>query len=189
MLAREVSVLAGSDQNLRQFHQRSHVNARRTDCHLCARDGIEHPVGHEQKNVVRILDLYELTVRSSRYVVNSNLASETRMPRIMDFQLLSDMGRMNGRSPHTARSPAGFALNGALTCLPISGRSWELQHDTASTLIRLSALYYAVSPSYRGVEQIRHRYKYRSDHAVVKVDSKRPKALGTCPYGDSVQWC
>ena len=98
MLAPEVSVLAGSDQNLRQFYQRSHVNARRTDCHLCARDGIEHPVGHEQKNAVWILDLYELTVRSSRYVMNNNLASKTRMPRIMDFQFLSDMGRMNGRT-------------------------------------------------------------------------------------------
>jgi hypothetical protein len=103
MLAPEVSVLAGSDQNLRQFYQRSHVNARRTDCHLCARDGIEHPVGHEQKNAVWILDLYELTVRSSRYVMNNNLASKTRMPRIMDFQFLSDMGRMNGRSQPITR--------------------------------------------------------------------------------------
>ena len=98
MLAREVSVLAASDQNLRQFNQRSHVNARRTDCHPCARDGIDHPAGHEQKNAIRIPHVYELAVRSSRYVVNNNLASKTRVPRIMDFQLLPDMGRMNGRS-------------------------------------------------------------------------------------------
>jgi hypothetical protein len=98
MSAREVSVLAGSNQNLRQFYQRGRVNTRRTDRHLCARDGIEHPAGHEQKNAVRIPHLHELAVRSSRYVVNNNLASETRMPRIMDFQLLPDMGRMNGRS-------------------------------------------------------------------------------------------
>ena len=98
MLAREVSVLAGSDQNLRQFYQRGHVNAWRTDCHLSARDGIEHPAGHEQKNAVRIPHVYELAVRSSRYVVNNNFTSKTRMPRIMDFQLLPDMGRMNGRS-------------------------------------------------------------------------------------------
>jgi hypothetical protein len=98
MLAQEVSVLAGSDQNLRQFYQRSHVNARRTDCHLCARDGIEHPVGHEQKNAGRIPHLYELAVRSPVNVVNNNLASKTRMPWIVDFQLLPDMGRMNGQS-------------------------------------------------------------------------------------------
>ena len=110
MLAREVSVLAGSAQNLRQFYQRSHVNARRTDCHLCARDGIEHPAGHEQKNAVRIPDLYELAVRSSRYVMDNDLASKTRMPRIMDFQILSDMGRMDGRSSPSARSVAAHAV-------------------------------------------------------------------------------
>ena len=114
-LAREVSVLAASDQNLRQFNQRSHVNARRTDCHLCAHDGIDHPAGHEQKNAGRIPHVYELAVRSSRYVVNNNLAPKTRVPRIMDFQLLPDMGRMNGRSSPSARSVAAHAVPMAAT--------------------------------------------------------------------------
>jgi len=98
ILAREVSVPAGSDQRLYQFYQRRHINAWRADCHLCARDRVEHPASDEQQNAGRIPHLYELAVRSPGNVVNNNLASKPRMPRIVDFQLLPDVGRMNGQS-------------------------------------------------------------------------------------------
>lgn len=98
LLAREFSVFSGSGQNLRQFYQRGYVNAPRTRCHLCAREGIEHPAGNNQNNAFRIPHLYEFAVRSSRDAAYNNLTSKAWMPRIMDFQLLPDMGRMNGHS-------------------------------------------------------------------------------------------
>jgi hypothetical protein len=98
MLAREVSTVAGPIQNLSEFNQCRHINARRTNRHLRARDRVEHPAEDEQKHAVWIPHVHELAVCSSVYAVDHNLASITRMPRVMDLRLLPDMGRMNGQS-------------------------------------------------------------------------------------------
>lgn len=101
MLAREVSALASPNQNFSQFNQCRHINARCTNRHLRARDRVEHPAKDEQKNTVWIPYVHELPVRSSVYAMDHNLASIARMPRVMDLQLLPNMGRMNGQSRWT----------------------------------------------------------------------------------------
>jgi hypothetical protein len=82
---------------LLQFQQRRQINARRAHHHLRTRDRIEHPAGDGDDDACRPLHLHKLARCSLLYAPNKNLAPEIGMPRVMDFQLLRDMGRMNGR--------------------------------------------------------------------------------------------
>jgi hypothetical protein len=101
-----------------------------------ALDRIEHPASDEQQNADRIPHLYELAVRSPRNVVNHSLASKTRIPRIMDFQLLPDMGRMNGQWPRIARSLVVFDPTGARICSLLFGRLLVPPRVAVSTPIK-----------------------------------------------------
>jgi hypothetical protein len=81
---------------LLQYQQRRQINARRAHHHLRTRDRIEHPAGDGDDDACRPLHLHKLARCSLLYAPNKNLAPETGVPRVMDFQLLTDMGRMNG---------------------------------------------------------------------------------------------
>jgi hypothetical protein len=80
---------------LLQFQQRRQIDAWRAHHHLRTRDRVEHPAGYGDGDA-RSLHLQKLAGCSLLYASNKNLAPETGMPRVMDFQLLTDMGRMNG---------------------------------------------------------------------------------------------
>ena len=54
----------------------------------------------------------------------------------MDFQLLPDMGRMNGQWPLIARSLVVFDPTGALICSLLLGRLLVPLHVAASTPIK-----------------------------------------------------
>jgi hypothetical protein len=79
-----------------QLDECCRIDARRADCQPRANHGIEHPTGDGYHDAGRPLHLKELARRSLLYPTHSNLAAEIRVPPIMDFQLLPDMGRMNG---------------------------------------------------------------------------------------------
>ena len=64
--------------------------------HRGANDGIEHPVSDGNNHARRTHDAQKSTRRSLRYAPDDDLAAKIGMPAVMDFQLLPDMGRMNG---------------------------------------------------------------------------------------------
>ena len=72
------------------------INARRAQYQLGTRDRIEHPAGNADDDACRSLHLRKLAGCSLLHPPNKNLASKIRVPWIVDFQLLPDMGRMNG---------------------------------------------------------------------------------------------
>jgi hypothetical protein len=87
---------ASLDQRSLQFQQRSQIDARHTRCHLRTCDRIEHPTRDADDDARWPLNQHKLAGCSLLYPPNNDLMSEKPMPRIMDFQLLPDMGRMNG---------------------------------------------------------------------------------------------
>jgi hypothetical protein len=96
IVARRVSGHGNPDQHLLQFQQRRQINARRAHHHLRARDRIEHPASDRDDDACQSLYLHKLAGRSLLHAPNKNLAPKTGVPGVMDFQLLTDMGRMNG---------------------------------------------------------------------------------------------
>ena len=69
---------------------------RRALGHRGANDGIKHPVSNGNNHARRTHDAQKSTRRSLRYAPDDDLAAKIGMPAVMDFQLLPDMGRMNG---------------------------------------------------------------------------------------------
>jgi hypothetical protein len=79
-----------------QFKKCREVHARHAHAHLGANDGIEHPVGNGNDHACRTHDAQEPTGCSLPYAPDADLATKIGMPAILHFQLLPDMGRMNG---------------------------------------------------------------------------------------------
>ena len=79
-----------------QLDECGQIDARRAQGHRGANHGIEHPTGDGNHDTHRPLHLQELTCRSMLYAADADLTPEIGMPTIMDFQLLPDMGRING---------------------------------------------------------------------------------------------
>jgi hypothetical protein len=79
-----------------QLDKRGHVNARRADRHAGANHGIEHPAGDRNHDAGRPLHLKEWASCALLNPTNQNLAAAIWMPSVVDFQFLTDMGRMNG---------------------------------------------------------------------------------------------
>ena len=58
---------------------------------------IEHPTGDGYDNAGRPLHLKKLARRSLLHAPHHDLVAEIWVIPVMDFQLLPDMGRMNGQ--------------------------------------------------------------------------------------------
>jgi hypothetical protein len=95
-IARRFSGQASLDQRSLQFHQRGQINARNSHRHRRTRDRIEHPTCDAGDAARRTINQYELAGCSLLYPPNQDLAPEIGVPTVLDFQLLPDMGRMNG---------------------------------------------------------------------------------------------
>jgi hypothetical protein len=72
------------------------MNPRRAHGHLGTDYGIEHPTGDRYNDAGRSLYLKKLARCSLLHATHQNLPAAIRVASVMDFQLLSDMGRMNG---------------------------------------------------------------------------------------------
>ncbi len=79
-----------------QLNQSCQIDAWRTQHHSSADHGIEHPVDHGYDDTGRPQNLKKSPRRSLLHAPDDNFAAKIRVPSIMDFQLLPDMGRMNG---------------------------------------------------------------------------------------------
>jgi hypothetical protein len=95
-IARRVRGVGGTHQEPLQFNKCREIHARRAHGHRGANDGIEHPVSDGNNHARRTHDAQKSTRRSLRYAPDDDLAAKIGMPAVMDFQLLPDMGRMNG---------------------------------------------------------------------------------------------
>jgi hypothetical protein len=69
---------------------------RRADCHGGTNHRIEHPTGDRYNDAVWSLRLQELPGRSLLHAAYQNLLAEIGVISVANFQLLPDMGRMNG---------------------------------------------------------------------------------------------
>ncbi len=97
MIATGVCAVGGVHQYLLQIHQRCQIDLRRPDGHSSAYRRIDHPTSNRDYDARRALDLKEAPYRSLLRSLHPDRDAVVRMPSISDFQLVTDMGRMNGR--------------------------------------------------------------------------------------------
>jgi hypothetical protein len=95
-IAPGVCGVGGAHQQPVQFNKCHEIHARRALGHRGANDGIKHPVSNGNNHARRTHDAQKSPRRSLRYAPDDDLAAKIGMPAVMDFQLLPDMGRMNG---------------------------------------------------------------------------------------------
>jgi len=96
-IVRGALVPADVNQQLVQLGERRQIHTRRTCGHPCADHWVEHPGSNGDNNAGRSLHLQVLASRPLLDTANANLAAKIRVASVMDFQLLSDMGTMDGR--------------------------------------------------------------------------------------------
>ena len=95
-IAPGVCGLGGAHQQPLQFNECREIHARLTLGHRGANDGIKHPVSNGNNHAHRTHDVQKSSRRSLHYAPDDDLVAKIGMPTVMDFQLLPDMGRMNG---------------------------------------------------------------------------------------------
>jgi len=89
-------VIDRTNQQSLQLHECGEIDARAAKSHSGADDGIKHPPRHRDHNAGWPQHLKKLPSCSLLDTTDSNLAAKIRVPPVMDFQLLPDMGRING---------------------------------------------------------------------------------------------
>ena len=91
-IATGVCGVGGAHQQPLQFYKCSEIHARYALGHRGANDWNSNGNNHAR----RTHDAQKAARRSLRRTPNDDLAPKIEMPAVMDFQLLPDMGRMNG---------------------------------------------------------------------------------------------
>ena len=84
------------DQQVMQVSQRRYRYARRAEGPSGAGDGIQHPRGHHGDHAGHRLDMNKPTGDALLAVMATNTTPIERVPAVMDFNFLPDMGRMTG---------------------------------------------------------------------------------------------
>jgi hypothetical protein len=84
------------EQALAQLNQSRPLDHRRASRHRRAGHRIEHPGRHQHDDPVRTANPHIAAIRVLLDLANLNLAPSMGMPAVANFQLLPDMGRMNG---------------------------------------------------------------------------------------------
>ena len=80
-----------------KLEQRRYCHTRRADsCHTGAGDRVQHPCGDRRDHAGHCLNVNNLPGGALFGVVSADVASMERMPPVMNFNFLTDMGRMNG---------------------------------------------------------------------------------------------
>jgi hypothetical protein len=96
VIASGVCGVGSAHQQSVQLDERRQFDARSTHDHPTANHRIEHPTSDRNHQAGRSQYSKKLTRRSLFHAPNVDLEAIIGMPSIMDFQLLADMGRMNG---------------------------------------------------------------------------------------------
>jgi hypothetical protein len=108
-----------------QIAQRCYGHPRVTEFHRRALDWIEHPCRHYPHYTSTRFNMNKAAAASLLDVSNFDATAVHRMPTIMDFHVLSDMGRMTGHWSSHAKA----------SCLPIQ----LLAHMRVRIFIRWSS--------------------------------------------------
>jgi hypothetical protein len=80
-----------------QVDQRRRAHARRADLHATAGNRIQHPSRQGYKFARRQFDMDDLTTRALLAILPTQPPPKQRVPAVVNFDLLRDMGRMNVR--------------------------------------------------------------------------------------------
>jgi hypothetical protein len=85
------------DEQMMKLEQRRYCHTRRADrCHTGAGDRVQHPCGDCSGHAAHCLNVNNLPGGALFAVVSSDPVPIERVPPVMNFNLLPDMGRMNG---------------------------------------------------------------------------------------------
>jgi hypothetical protein len=85
------------DQQMMKVEQRRYCYARRADRrHAGTGDGVQHPGGDGGDHARHHLDVNKPTGDALLAVMTPDAAPVERVPGVMDFNFLPDMGRMTG---------------------------------------------------------------------------------------------
>ena len=84
------------DKKLVQIAQGRYIDARLTENQSGTRGSIQHPPGYDSNLTVTRVDMDDPTSAALLNIPDLDAATKQRMPTIMDFNVLPDMGRMNG---------------------------------------------------------------------------------------------
>jgi hypothetical protein len=84
------------DKKLVQIAQGRYADARIAENQSGACGSIQHPFGNDPNLTVARVDMDDPTSAALLNISNLDATTKQRMPTIMDFNFLPDMGRMNG---------------------------------------------------------------------------------------------
>jgi hypothetical protein len=85
------------DEQMMKLEQRRYCHAWRADrCHTRAGNRVQHPCGDCRDHAGHCLNVNNLTCGALFAVVSPDAAPTERVPPVMNFNFLPDMGRMNG---------------------------------------------------------------------------------------------
>ena len=87
------------DKKLVQIAQGRYADARIAENQSGACGSIQHPFGNDPNLTVARVDMDDPTPAALLNISNLDATTKQRMPTIMDFNFLPDMGRMNGNWP------------------------------------------------------------------------------------------
>jgi hypothetical protein len=85
------------DKKLVQIAQGRYADARFAENQSGASGSIQHPFGNDPNLTVARVDMDDPTPAALLNISNLDATTKQRMPTIMDFNFLPDMGRMNGQ--------------------------------------------------------------------------------------------
>ncbi|WP_454693449.1 hypothetical protein [Achromobacter aegrifaciens] len=97
------------DKKLVKIAQGRYADPWFAEIHGRARGRIKHPFGNNLDCTVTGVDMDNPMSAALLDVSNLNAAPKQRMPSIMDFYFLPDMGRMNGQWPYRGRTGSSRA--------------------------------------------------------------------------------
>jgi len=85
------------NQQMMKLEQRRYRHTRRADrCHTGAGDRVQHPCGDRREHAGHCLNVNHLPGDALFAVVSPDAVPIERVPPVMNFDFLPDMGRMNG---------------------------------------------------------------------------------------------
>jgi hypothetical protein len=140
-IAQGASPETALDEEIMQLDQRGQLGARRADHHVGARGTIQHPRRQHDDHARCRVDVNNPAVGALLTVLASNTATIERMPAIMDFNFLPDMGRMNGRWRSGAKTICSRGLTAAASDEQSSAPSSPPQSSTTSSPLPGSETY------------------------------------------------
>src|SRR5262249_6301514 len=85
------------NQQMMKLEQRRYRHTRRADrCHTGAGDRVQHPCGDRRDDAGHCLNVNNLPGDALFAVVSPDAVPKERVPPVINFNFLPDMGRMNG---------------------------------------------------------------------------------------------